>query len=324
VRASPEYDDLVSSLPQLRSFEPDFLLAIGGGSTIDSAKFLSWAINLWHRKDPSKCIRLGTYPSRTIPVVTVVTLPASGSWWNPIFSLKRRAKRQQLAGEYVYPTVSFLDPRYSLSLPVRQLRNSVCDALVHCIDQFATGDECPLFDGFWLVVMREIVRIGPAIVAGPPSLELHERLLMAASFALNYALELGKPACWGIHFVASQISVAFEIDHAIGVVLVAPVLLELRLKTRKVTLAKAAEFVFGIDHGAQDEKAQQFIERLRAFFEQVGAPRKLSEIEGVDLSKVPLKVIVRMVMQHMCRGSFGWNGEITKGVVKKIMMAVLV
>jgi NADP-dependent alcohol dehydrogenase len=88
VRGIPEYDDLVSSLPPLRSFEPDFLVAIGGGSTIDSAKFLSWAINLLHGKDPSKCMHHGKYPSATIPVVTLL---ASGSWWNPIFGLKRRA-----------------------------------------------------------------------------------------------------------------------------------------------------------------------------------------------------------------------------------------
>jgi alcohol dehydrogenase YqhD (iron-dependent ADH family) len=324
VRAGPEFDDLVKALPRVRAFEPDLIVAIGGGSTIDSAKFLSWGIRLKPRDDPAKWIGQGRYPASPVPVGAVVTLPASGSWWNPIFALYRRSTKESLSGEYVYPSFSLFDPRYSMSLPVRQLRNSVCDAIIHCVDQFVTGDESPLFDAYWMATMKELFEIGPQIVSGPPKIELHERLFTAASFALNYLFVVGKDPCWAIHFIGCPLTAAFGVDHAVAVGLIAPVLLETKFRSRKVTMAKAAQFVFGVMEGTVDDKARSFIDKLRQFLEDIGQPRRLSEVEGIDLSLLDVKAMTKMVMQHMGNHSFGWNGEISKSSVEKILRAVLV
>jgi NADP-dependent alcohol dehydrogenase len=210
-----------------------------------------------------------------------------------------------------------------MSLPVRQLRNSVCDVVIRCIDQFITGEESPLFDMYWIATLRELFEIGPLIVNGPPDIQLHQRLLTAASIALNYMFVIGKSPCWAIHFIGCQLTPAFGVDHGIAVSLVAPVLLEAKFETRKVTMAKATELIFGQPEGPVDEKARFFIDRLRAFLAEVGLPQRLSEIEGVDLSSATVSSVTKLVMQHMGGHPFGWNGEITQKTVEKILKAVL-
>jgi alcohol dehydrogenase YqhD (iron-dependent ADH family) len=323
VRPSPEYDHLIESLPRVRAFRPDLLVAIGGGSTIDSAKFLSWAIHLDEGKDPSRSIFRGVYPSKTVPVGAIVTLPASGSWWNPIFALYRRSTQETLSGEYIYPTFSILDPRYPMSLPIRQLRNSVCDAMIHCVDQFATGVESPLFDAYWLSTMKELFDICPLIIHDNLRLDLHERLLMAATFALNYLFCLGKEPCWAIHFVACQLTIVYGIDHACGVSLVAPVLLETKFCDRKSSLAKAAEFIWGLVTGSVDDKAHFFIEKLRAFLAEAGMPAQLSQLDGVKIGANDVRKLTEMVMDHM-GGPFGIRREIKEATVTKIFKQVLI
>jgi alcohol dehydrogenase YqhD (iron-dependent ADH family) len=321
VRPSPEYDNLIEALPRVRDFQPDLLLAIGGGSTIDSAKVLSWAIQLTPGKDPARAIRRGVYPSETVPVGVVVTHPASGSWANPIFALYRRATQETLSGEYIYPTFSLLDPRYPMSLPIRQIRNSVCDALIHCIDQFATGVESPLFDMYWMSTMKELFEIGPLIVR-ESTLELHERLMTAATFALNYLFCLGKQPCWAMHFIGCPLTAVYGIDHAACVSLVAPVVLETKFRTRKASLAKATEFIWGME-GSVDEKARIFIEKLREFYTQVGMPQRLSEFENVKIGSGDVKKMTELVMDHM-GGPFGVRGEMKQPTVLKIFKRVLI
>jgi alcohol dehydrogenase YqhD (iron-dependent ADH family) len=323
VRPSPDYDDLIEALPRVRDFQPDVLLAIGGGSTIDSAKVLSWAIQLNPGKNPLSAIKKGAYPAETIPVGAVVTHPASGSWWNPIFGLYRRKTQETLSGEYVYPTFSILDPRYPMSLPVRQIRNSVCDALIHCIDQYATGVESPLFDSYWMSTMKELFEIGPLIVEQNESIELHERLLMAATFALNYLFCLGKDPCWAMHFIGCPLTYVYGIDHAACVSLVAPVVLETKFKTRKASLGKAAEFIWGIQSGSVDDRARFFIRKVREFYAQVGMPQKLSEFENVKIGRNDVKKLTEIVMDHM-GGPFGVRREFKEPTVRKIFSQVLV
>jgi alcohol dehydrogenase YqhD (iron-dependent ADH family) len=324
VRASPEYGDLLKSLPRIREFAPDFLIAIGGGSTIDTAKVLSWAIRLGEGEKPERYIHRGVYPSSPISLGVIVTLPASGSWWNPIFALYRRSSKETLSGESVYPSFALLDPRYPMSLPVRQLRNSVCDAIIHCIDQFVTGDESPLFDMYWIATMNELFDIGLKIVKDPPDIQLHQRLLTVSSMALNYLFVIGKDPCWAIHFIGCQLTPIFGVDHAVAVTLIAPVLLEAKFNSRKVMMAKAAEFIFGQTEGTVEEKGQFFIDGLRAFMTEVGMPPRLSEIDGVDLSSTTVRSVTKMVMHHMGNQRFGWNGEITEKAVEKILKAVMI
>jgi alcohol dehydrogenase YqhD (iron-dependent ADH family) len=100
-----------------------------------------------------------------------------------------------------------------MTLPVRQLRNGVYDAITHCLDMYLTPVSMPLLEGCYRSVVKELVTIGPDLVKDASSLELHERLILAASFALNGLFTLGKPGCAGIHKLGHQLTVKYGIDH---------------------------------------------------------------------------------------------------------------
>lgn len=80
-----------------------------------------------------------------------------------------------------------------MTLPVKQLQNGIFDAFTHCVDQFLIPVEYPMFDHFWMSVMKELVDIAPDLIKDPnSSMELHEHLIVACSFALNYIFTLPK------------------------------------------------------------------------------------------------------------------------------------
>lgn len=95
----------------------------------------------------------------------------------------------------------FLNPKYTLTLPPRQIRNGLYDAMTHCIDGFLTGQVAPLNDNFIMSIMRELVDVSKNIFEQPPKIEYYERLIVAASFALNGTITLGKEYCLGIHTI---------------------------------------------------------------------------------------------------------------------------
>ena len=78
-----------------------------------------------------------------------------------------------------YPYFSLMDPRYTMTLPLRQIQNGIFDAFTHCVGQFLTPVESPMFDYFWMSVMKELVDIAPDVIKPDSSLELHERFMVA-------------------------------------------------------------------------------------------------------------------------------------------------
>jgi alcohol dehydrogenase YqhD (iron-dependent ADH family) len=162
-----------------------------------------------------------------------------------------------------YPKFSLIDPTYTLTLPPQQLRNGVYDALCHCIDHYLTPTLAPMFDQFYMCVVKELIAIGPDVVKEGSSLELHERLIMAASFALNNAFQIAKPGCYAIHQLGHQLTAKYGIDHGATLCIVTKPLLESQFEARKPIYALSAEGIFGVDTGSLEEKATAFIEGLQ-------------------------------------------------------------
>jgi alcohol dehydrogenase YqhD (iron-dependent ADH family) len=327
VLANPEYDRLMEIVAIVRAEQPDLLLAVGGGSVLDGTKFISVAAKLEPEADAWNAIlRLQGYPSSKFDVGSVLTLPATGSEWNSNFVISRHSLNLKLSSghQLCYPVFSLLDPTYTMTLPARQLRNGVFDAIVHCIDQFLIGQEIPMFDGFWMVLVKELVDIGPLVVQDGSSLELRSRLMVAASFALNGLFCLGKDECWAIHEIGHTLTAKYDIDHGATLSIVAPIFLETQIEPRKSLLSQSAEFIFGVKQGTVEDKARAFVEKLREFIVAIGLPLKVSDWPGVAAQDGDVDELVDWVWEWNWKQPFGWRGCVTKELAKEIVQKALV
>jgi alcohol dehydrogenase YqhD (iron-dependent ADH family) len=326
ILANPEYDRLLEIVTVVRSFQPDLLLAVGGGSVIDGTKFISAAANLSSETDLWKSLIVEfKFPEKVIPIGSVLTLPASGSEWNPNFVISRRSIQAKLSSDspLTYPKFSLLDPKYTLTVPSRQVKNGVFDGIVHCIDQFLTGQEDPLMDRYWLATIRELVTIGPDVVKEGSGLELRGRWMVACSFALNEIFTLGKEGCWAIHMIGHELTAKYDIDHGATLSIIAPPFLETQLESRRKLLARTAEFVFGINEGGEQEKAQECIKKLREFIREIGLPEKVTQWPGIVVKEGDVDEVTEKVWNSVGNGPFGWHGLVTKENVRNVLAQVI-
>lgn len=325
IPANPEYDRLIEIITVAREFKPDLLLAVGGGSVIDGTKFISCGINLSKEIDPWKIITEHAEPTSYVPIGVVLTIPATGSEWNSGFVISRRSISAKLAGLGfpVYPRFSLLDVRYTMTLPVKQIRNGVFDAITHCMDEYLTPQENPLQDLLIMSVFKELVRIGPEVIKENSSKELHERLIMAASFALNDIMTLGVECDWSIHMIGQQLTALYGIDHGATLSICSIPFLESQFDNRKEKYAISAEYVFGIKEGSIEDKARSFLRELRQFIENIGMPTKVSEVEGVNIEEGDINKCTDMVWSSAGNSSFGYRGMTTKEITRQVLKAVI-
>jgi alcohol dehydrogenase YqhD (iron-dependent ADH family) len=322
ILANPEYDRLLEIVALVRSEGPDLLLAVGGGSVLDGTKFVSVAATLDPEVDAWNAIlRREGYPATKIDVGCILTLPATGSEWNSNFVISRHSQQLKLSSghQLCFPVFSLLDPTYTLTLPARQLRNGVFDAIVHCIDQFLIGQQIPMLDGFWMVLVRELVDIGPLVVRDGSSLELRSRLMVAASFALNGLFCLGKDECWAIHEIGHTLTAKYDIDHGATLAIGAPIVLAPQIEQRKELRAQSAEHVFDVKHGTVEEKARAFVEKLREFIVAIGLPLKVNDWQGAVPQDGDVEELVDWVWEWNGKQPFGWRGCVTKELAKDIV-----
>ena len=325
---NPEYDRLVEIVAVVREFNPDLVLAVGGGSVLDGTKFICLAAKQDQGVDLWETIMINhTNKNEAYPLASVMTLPATGSEWNCGFVVSRRSKGMKLGGgaDVLYPQFSLLDPKYTMTLPVRQLRNGVFDAFTHVVDLFLTPVETPMFDNFWMSILKELYDIGVPLVQPNSSIELHGRLIVAASFALNGLFMFGQIPCVAIHGIGHMLTAKYEIDHGTTLAMVMPAFLESQFEKRKVKYAKVAEFVFGIHNGTVDEKARAFIAALRKWIHDLGIPETVSKWEGAKIAPGDVDELTKMAIQQSGRGkAFGYDGCATEQVVHDVFQKIVV
>lgn len=174
----------------VRDFQPTILLAVGGGSVIDGTKFIccaaalppnedAWDYIMYKHQEPAQVYKLGT----------ILTIPATGSEWNNGFVISRRETGWKIdsAFQSTYPVFSLLDPRYTMTLPVRQLRNGVFDGFTHVIDQLLYPTTNPMFDNFFFSVLKELVEIGPEVIKENSSLKRFPRYFCFSKISINFS-----------------------------------------------------------------------------------------------------------------------------------------
>jgi NADP-dependent alcohol dehydrogenase len=317
VEANPDYDTLMRAVELARREKVEWILAAGGGSVLDGAKFVAAAVP--YAGDPWEIlVTRGAKLQSALPVGTVLTLPGTGSEANGASVISRRSIRQKLAFIHplAFPRFSILDPEATFTLPERQIANGVADAFTHVIEQYLTFPaRAAVQDRFAESVMHVLIEEGPRSVKSLANYDFRANVVWATTWALNGAIGAGVPQDWASHMIGHELTALHGIDHARTLAVVVPSLLSVQRAKKKAKLVQYAERVWDIDKGTDSARADAAIERTRVFYESLGLRTRLRDY-NVGAETAP-EVAGRLKARGLVK--FGERGDITPEVVEKIL-----
>lgn len=282
IEPNPRIDSVRKGAQICKDEQIDVLLAVGGGSTIDAAKYMAAGACVDH--DPWEFFSRWAPIEKALPIVTVLTLSATGSEMDPggvISNPKTKDKIGRLAPQLL-PKVSFLDPTLTYTVDAYQTACGVADMMSHIIEvYFNMEQDLYMLDCFMEGLMKTIIKFAPIAMREPDNYEARANLMWASSWAINGFVNGGKQQEWSCHPMEHEVSAIYDITHGLGLAILTPRWMEYCLD--ESTVSKYVQFgvnVFGIDASLPAmEIAQKSIEMLKDFlFKTLGLKSSFTEV----------------------------------------------
>lgn len=262
-----------------REKKVDFVLAVGGGSSIDTAKAVALGMN--YPGDPWDFFSAGAEPRDVLPVGVITTLPASGSETSNCAILSNGSWKLGFEDDCIIPKFAIMNPLHTLSLPPFQTGAGIADILSHLLERyFSAVSHTDTTDYLIEGAVKALLVNADRVLKNPQDLDARAEIQWLASIAHNNLLDTGREADWGSHRIEHELSAQYGITHGEGmaVVLVAWLKYAARVKPHKP--AQLAVRVFGGDsfNSTEEELTLFLAEQLDAFFRRLGLRTTLKEL----------------------------------------------
>ena len=273
IEPNPQYSTLMKAVDIVKAEGVNFLLAAGGGSTLDGTKFIAAAAKTDSADPWDTILEKQTPVTDAVPLAGVITLPATGSETNgfSVISKKEETKKLAFWSKAVFPKFSIIDPSFTFTLPERQTANGIADTFVHVVEQYVTHpQDCPLQDRQAEAILLALVDTAPRVFANPNDYQARANIFWMATQALNGWLNVGTVQCWAIHAIGHELTAQVGVDHGRSLALVLPGMWRQQRKEKGEKIAQLGRRVFGISGDNQDEVIDKTIARTIAFFQSLG------------------------------------------------------
>jgi len=298
----------------------DFVLAVGGGSVIDSAKAIAFGTvaeedfaNLYFGKD----VKTPRQVTAALPIGAVLTIAAAGSEGsaNSIINLEPGNLKRGATGEALRPQFAILNPTFTYSLPAFQTACGAVDIFAHLVERYFTpSKDVRVSDELIEGLMRTVVAAGPKAVATPDDYAARSDLMWAGSLAHNNVCGVGRIQDWASHGIEHELSALYDCAHGAGLAVVMPAWMDY-VKSDDIDLfARFAEKVFGVPAGDPAAMADEGIVRYRAWLRSLGMPTTFKEL-GADSKDIPALV----ASLHLNGNTIGAFKALTEADVAKIL-----
>ncbi len=279
IMSNPTYAKVQEGAGLAREKHVDLILAVGGGSVSDCCKIVSAQAKLdkdiWDLQYTKH-----TYPSEFIPLGTIVTVFGTGSEMNNGAVITHEEKKIKGALWGAQADFAFLDPCYSLSVPMKQVISGAFDTLSHAMETyFGKPDENNLSDDMNEAVMRSVIRNIRVLLSDPQNYDARSELAWASSMAENGVLKIGKVTDFQAHQIEHQLGAYTNCNHGAGLAVLHPVLYRHICKSGAARFARFARNVWGIaSKGSDEETALAGINALAVFIREIGLPATFAEL----------------------------------------------
>jgi len=296
VQPNPRISMVRQGITLCREHDIECIVAVGGGSVIDSAKTI--ATGFYHDEDPWNLFVLGDSSiKKALPLGTVLTFTGTGSEMNgnAVISNEQTEEKLAIHHDVLRPRFSILDPTYTFSMPKNQTAAGTVDIFSHILEQyFSPTKDAFVQDRMAESLLKTCIAYGPVVLQEPSNYEARAQLMWTSSIALNGLLGYGRVSDWATHGIEHSLSAVYDVTHGVGLAILTPAWMEyvLNEKTR-YKFVEYARNVWGLEGTNDMVVAKKGIEKTRDFFTTLGMPQTLREV-GVkknDLEKMAEKTV---------------------------------
>ena len=287
VMPNPTLDRMLEGAARAKANNVDLILAVGGGSTIDYAKAVS--VSAWCEEDPWEkyYARFEEPTCRIIPVGSVLTMVGTGSEMNGgsvISNHKANLKVGKVFGPAVYPRFAILNPRFTFTVPRRQMVAGFFDIMSHILEQYFSGADDNTSDYIAEGLMKSLIVSSRAAIKNPEDYEARSNIMWTATWALNTLIAMGKTTDWEVHMIGHAVGTFTDATH--GMTLSAVSLPYYRL-IKPFGLKKFARFavnVWGVspDGKSDDQLADEGLAALEAWMREIGVSMNITELGATE------------------------------------------
>ncbi len=291
VRPNPTDPKVYEGIGLVREHVVDFILAVGGGSVIDTAKAI--ACGAGYDGDFWDFFIGKAQVSGAIPVGVVLTIPAAGSEGSGNAVITREATRQKLGIKHpmtLRPKFAIMNPELTITLPEWQTASGICDMMVHILERYFTNTErTEIGDRMCEGVLLAIINEGRKVIADPNDYEARANIMWSGMVAHNGTCGVGCVEDWSGHQLEHEVSALYDVTHGAGLAVITPAYMTFMARHNPKRIAQFAVRVMGVEEGSgsQEAVALEGVRRLKAFLtEDLHLPVTFKGL-GIDNPDIP-------------------------------------
>lgn len=288
IRPNPTDDRVYEGIDIVRSNGIDMLIAVGGGSVIDTAKGIACGApyegDFWDFYCGKKIV------DKALPVGVVLTIPAAGSEGSGnsvITKLDGLIKLSLRTEHWLRPRFSVMNPELTFTLPPYQTACGIVDMMAHIFERYFTNTpDCVVTDRVAEGVLKSIIAEGRKVIDNPVDYEARANVMWAATLAHNGVCGTGRVEDWSSHFIEHELSAVYDVAHGAGLAVVVPAWMHYVAERNVGKVAQFARRVMDVTAADDHTAALEGIERLRSFYHGIGMPLSFTEL-GIEQPDIP-------------------------------------
>ena len=305
VKPNPRSGLVYESIDLCKKENVDFVLAVGGGSVIDSSKAIAAGVvydgdfwDFYQGKRIEKALNIGT----------ILTIAAAGSEGSPdsVITKEEGMFKRGASGDAIRPKFSILNPALTQTLPAFQSAAGITDIMAHLYERYLTNStEVEVTDRLIEALLLTMKHEGPRVIENPDNYDARANIMWAGMMAHNNSCGVGRSQDWNSHSIEHELSALYDCAHGAGLAVTMPAVFTYTMNHNVMRFAKAAVRIWGcqMDFEHPEVTAKEGIEAFRNYLISIGMPKNFEEL-GAKEEDIPKLVNV------LCRGD-GREGTIS-------------
>jgi alcohol dehydrogenase YqhD (iron-dependent ADH family) len=305
VKPNPRSGLVYEGIDLCKKEKVDFILAVGGGSTIDSSKAIAAGVlydgDFWD-------FYTGKRIEKALPVGTILTIAAAGSEGSPdsVITKEEGMFKRGTGSDAIRPKFSILNPALTQTLPAYQTAAGITDIMAHLHERYLTNTkDVEVTDRLIEALLLTMIHEAPRVIADPNNYEARANIMWAGMMAHNNAVGVGRSQDWNSHNIEHELSAFYDCAHGAGLAVTMPAVFKYVYKHDVMRFAKLAVRVWGcqMDYDNPEATALAGIAALENFLKSIGMPLNFTEL-GAKEEDIP------KLVEALCYGD-GRPGSIS-------------
>lgn len=297
IEPNPMDGDVRRGIEICRNEGVEGLLAVGGGSVIDTAKAIAagvpYADDFWDFWAGKAVVE------EALPVGVVLTIPAAGSEGsgNSVITLRQGMKKISLRTDYALrPKFALMNPELTITLPAEQTAAGIADMMAHILERYFTPTrDVEITDRVSEGVLMAIMEEAPKVMGRPDDYQARANIMWSGTLAHNGICGTGRVEEWVSHFMEHEISALYGVTHGTGLAVIFPAYMTFMTQHKPERVAQFARRVLDVEATDDREAAMLGVERLKAFFHSLGLPVTMA---GLGIADPDIDTMVRKLHEN--------------------------